>query len=119
MESAKHDLTVIKGSTFKLTITLDAGASPLDLTGFKARAQMREEYESTNAFLTFTSDDSTITLGGVDGTVILKASATNTAAIIVDSGVWDLELVDPTGEVQQVLYGSVTIRQEATRNTNA
>lgn len=118
MDASQYDVVVTKGSTFRLNLVLKSGLTPMDLTGFKARSQMREEYESPDAFLTFNSDDSTILLGGVDGTVKLIASDVNTAAITAESGVWDLELIDPLGEVQQFLYGKVTIRQEATRNTN-
>jgi hypothetical protein len=120
MEAQKYSITVVKGSTFRLNLALTTGAPavPIDLTGYKARSQMRYEYESTDAFLTFTSDDTTLVLGGALGTISMMATATDTAAIDVYSGVWDLELVDPTGDVQQLLYGSVSIRQEATRNEN-
>jgi hypothetical protein len=90
----------------------------MNLGGYKARSQMREDYDSPNAFLTFTTDDGTINIDTVAGKLTMVAMDSDTSAITADSGVWDLELLAPTGDVYPILYGKVYIGQEVTRNSN-
>src|SRR5947209_3763013 len=66
--------------------------SPVDLTGWTARAQVRGHYSDTNPYLDLTTANGGVVLGGVAGTIQLVASASTTAALNFTSGVWDLEL---------------------------
>jgi len=56
-----------------------------------------------------------ITLGGALGTISLDLTAEETAAIIWDRGVYDLELESGDGTVTRLLQGSFTISKEVTK----
>ena len=118
MKALEYDVEVTIGSTFELFLALVSPSGFIDLIDYKARSQMREDYTSTDAFLSFTTDNSSMILGGTKGTIKMFASDVKTAAIRADSGVWDLELVSPTGRVYQIMYGKVIIHPEATRIDN-
>jgi hypothetical protein len=118
MAAGKYNVLVECGATFKLTLILGAAGMPVNLTGYKARAQMREGYDAKEAFLTFTTDDGSIVFDAVAGKVTLIASAAATSAVQVDGGVWDLELVDPLGDVTRLLQGKVVVSPESTKITN-
>jgi hypothetical protein len=118
MQALAYDLVVTVGSTFEFFIGLLSSSGALDLTNYKARSQMREDYSSIDAFLSFTTDNSSIILDPTAGTLKMSASDIQTALIKAESGVWDMELVSPAGKVYQIMYGKVIIHPEATRINN-
>lgn len=112
---AKHNFYVYRGATFSEQIEWkDESGTPVNLTGFTARMHMRETLEAADPFLTLTTENGGITLGGVAGTIELLASATQTTAITATSGVYDLELVSGAN-VTRLLEGLVIISPEVTR----
>ena len=112
---AKHNFYVYRGATFSEQIEWkDESGTPVNLTGFTARLHMREILEASDPFLTLTTENGGITLGGVAGTIQLLASATQTTAIAATSGVYDLELVSGAN-VTRLLEGLVIISPEVTR----
>ena len=112
-----YDLEIQQGATLSLVATWkDSGGTAINLTGYTARMNVRETYSSSSAFLTLTTENGGITLGGSAGTITLSASATTTAALTAPfSGVYDLELVSGGGVVTRLLEGVATISPEVTR----
>ena len=89
--------------------------TPVDLTGCTARMQIRAKIEATSPLLTLTTENGGISLGGTAGTIELLIDADDTAALTWTSGVYDLEIVFPGGQVTRLTYGSVTVSPEVTR----
>ena len=78
--------------------------------------QMRETVESSTPFLTLTTENGGITLGGAAGTINILATAAATSAITATGGVYDLEIVAAdTVTVTRLLEGIVIISPEVTR----
>jgi len=114
---AKHNFYVYRGATFAEQIAWkDENGTAIDLTGFTARMHMRETVDAATPFLTLTTENGGIALGGVAGTVDMLATATITSAIVATAGVYDLELVASDGvTVTRLLEGLVVISPEVTR----
>lgn len=117
---AKLKFTIYQGATFRkrLRWTNKATGTPLDLTGCKARMQVRAEVESTEVLLELTTENGGITLGGTAGTIDFYVGATATAAITWTSGVFDLEIVHPGAlpdDVTRLAQGTVSVSPEVTR----
>jgi hypothetical protein len=114
---AKLKLTIYQGATFRKRLTWSAGtpAVPVDLTGCTARMQVREEVDSDTPLLTLTTENDRITLGDDEGTIDLYVSDEDTADIDWSSGVFDLEIEHPGGEVTRLAEGSVGVSPEVTR----
>ena len=89
--------------------------TPVDLTGCTVRMQIRAKIEATTPLLTLTTENGGISLGGTAGTIELLIDADDTAALTWTSGVYDLEIVFPGGQVTRLTYGSVTVSPEVTR----
>lgn len=115
MESGTYNFTIYQGATFNRVLTWkDSNNTAVNLTGYTARMMIRDCLESDAPFITLTTENGGITLGGAAGTITLSISATATAAITQSQGVYDLELV--TGStVTRLLEGAVTISKEVTR----
>jgi len=68
--------------------------------------QIRPFPQSSTLYYDASSD---ITLGGVAGTISLSIPAATTEGFTWFSGVYDLLLTDPSGNVTRLLSGNVTV----------
>lgn len=117
------NLTMYQGASwdYTLTWTTTAGSvtTPVDLTGYTARMQVRETQSSTATLLSLTSG-SGITLGGTAGTILLEATAATTAGMASSINpqnqfVYDLELISGAGYVTRLVEGNFFLDPEVTR----
>lgn len=107
MSLQEHNITILKGNDVRLEISFkQADGTPLDLTGYTVKSQIRDKAsqdgnliaEFTDAF--FDSDPTT-------GTIVLTLSDTETAAIVQQSGYYDVLLVDAADDARTYLKGAV------------
>lgn len=113
---AKLKLTIYQGATFRKRLVWKTQTGPVNLTGCTARMQVRADISSPTILVNLTTENGCIALGGIDGTIGLLLSAEDTAAIGWESGVWDLEIVHPGGEVTRLAQGGVSVSPEVTRD---
>ena len=115
MTAGFHHFVIEQGATFSKVLTLkDSSDAVVDLTGYaSAEMDLRRNADSSEV-LTLTTGNSRISLGGNAGTVTLTISATDTASMTVDDGVYDLEIVSNSGVVDRVLQGKFIINPEVT-----
>jgi len=115
MTAGTYDITIEQGATFSRVLTYrDSTDALINLTGYTARLQMRESVDSTTTFISLTTENGGITLGGALGTITLAITATASAAITVSQGVYDLELINGA-TITRLVEGSVIINKEVTR----
>lgn len=111
-----HNLTCNQGATFKCTIVwTDPARKPIDLTGYTARMQVRETYESQTVSVELTTENGRISLDPLKGEVNLTIDAESTAELSPGLFVYDLELVSEELEVTRLLEGNFNVRPEVTR----
>ncbi len=109
------NLKIAQGKTLNQQFIYKASGSPVDLTGYTARLQVRAGFDSPSAIINLTTENGGIALGGALGTITLNLSASSTAALSPLVGVYDLELISGSGVVKVLLEGSAIITQEATK----
>lgn len=120
-----QDLNMYQGETFQFTFTYytdDTKTTPVDLTNWSARMQVRQRVSSANPVtgLNLTSPGD-ITLGGAAGTVKVTVEATATAALPLNfskkTWFYDLELEDDSvpAVVTRLAEGKVFAIPEITR----
>ena len=117
MTAKQVDIAIEQGATLTLSITWkNADGTPVDLTGYTAKMQVRWKYVDTNALLTFSSTGGTIVLGGVSGTVDINGMAAVTGVTEPKYGVYDLELTKTsTGFVKRLIQDRALVSPEVTR----
>lgn len=118
MAAAKLKLAIEQGATFRKVLTWKAGtpAVPVDLTGCTARMQIRAEITAATPYVTLTTENGGIALGGVAGTIDILITAVATAAFAWTSGVYDLEIIMSDGiTVHRLAGGAITVSPEVTR----
>lgn len=136
MIAGKYNITCQQGSTFDMQLTLqytnpdypgncaDPDVCPefliWDLTGYTARMQVRKYIDSATTIAELTTQNASsyrITLGNQDpedGTISLFIRAEDTRTILA-SGVYDIEIISPTNEVDRILQGEFILSPEVTR----
>lgn len=115
MPAGTYNIVCDQGATLSRVLTWkNSNDTPVNLTTYTARMQVRENYDASSSVLSLTTENGGITLGGALGTITIVASATATAALTPDSYVYDLELV--TGStVTRLVQGSFTVTPEVTK----
>lgn len=122
------DLVVSQGAdnTYRVRYGTDDGSGTVwaDLTGWAGRAQMRYR-AGGEVWVSLTSDaptghGSSLTLDA-DGYVTIHLHHSETeqpawTAYARRGGVWDLELVNPAGEVVRLVMGKVAVSEDVTRD---
>jgi hypothetical protein len=109
------DLTIQKGATFDRALTYqNADGTPKNLTGYTARMQIRDS--AGGLALELTTENGRISIDGPNGRTTLHLTASETSAITISSGVYDLELVsaEATPTVTRLVEGKVTVTSEVT-----
>jgi hypothetical protein len=116
MPAGIYDMFCEQGATFKSTLSWqDESESPVDLTGYLARMQVRPSVKSTDLVVELTTENSRIVLYPETGRIELSLSAGLTETLPAKKCVYDLELVAPSGEVTRLLQGAFTVSPEVTR----
>ena len=87
--------------------------TPSDLAGHTARMTIRDKVGGAELF-SLTTENARIVLDAGAKTIRLTVSATDTAALTWKKGVFDLEMVGPTGVVTELTSGTVTVTKEIT-----
>lgn len=120
-----HKARVLTANTLELNEVNSAGYNaytsggyvqyytPVDLAGFTARMSIKDKVEGT-VLLSLTTTNGRIAIDNTAKTITLTISATDTAAIDWTEGVYDLEMIDPSGVVTPLLSGIITIQDEVT-----
>jgi hypothetical protein len=93
--------------------------SPVNLTGYTARMQVRRTHKATTPALSLTSPDAGLVINGAAGTITVSVSNAQTSALCLDNDrtqyVYDLEIESGAGLVTKVSRGFFTVLPEATR----
>ena len=104
-----------QGDTLGMLLTWkDEDDSLVDLTGYTARMQLRPSVDSDEITLELTTENGRITLGDAAGTIELDVDATDTAAILVSTYRYDLEMVNGSN-VRKLIKGRFKMLGEVTR----
>ena len=115
MAAATIDLLVDKGATYKKSFIYQTkDRVPIDLTGYTSRMQARQSYQSAATILDL-SDGNGLVITPTEGRIEIIIAADVTQNISVSSGVYDLELVTPSGDVVKLIRGNINFREEVTR----
>lgn len=115
MAAGTYNITCEQGATLNLVLTWrNPDGSPIDVTGYTAKMQVRASKADSTALLTLQTG-SGITLGGAAGTITLNASASATGGIDAGGYVYDLEMTSSDGTVTRLIEGAFTVSGQVTR----
>ena len=117
MTAGFHHFVIEQGATFSKTLTLkDSSDTLINLTGYAGgEMDLRSNHDSSSAYLTLTTSNSRMALGGSAGTVTLTISASDSSALDIQDGVYDLELTDGSSNIYRILEGTFQVRPQVSK----
>lgn len=121
MRAGIYRMNCDQGATFERTLTIynpsvgNASATPVDLTNYSARMQVRPETDASEVMVELTTENGRLTLGGAAGTIDIEIEASVTETFDVD-GVYDLKIYNNAGKVYRVIRGRFVVEPEVTRD---
>lgn len=128
MAAGKYSFTIEQGATLNFEVQYkDSTNTPINLTGYSARMQIRPAYadSTSTVYATLSSsiaaDGTGLNLSGSNGTTPLASgsigvyiSAASSSAFTFDTAKYDLEIVSGA-TVTRLLEGQVKLSKEVTR----
>lgn len=115
MTAGIYNFTMDQGSNWNLNVIYkDANGNPINLTGYTAAMQLRQNYNSDTAVLTLSTSNGGITITGNLGKLFLSATAAQTGGLDAGFYVYDLEITSG-GVVTRIIQGQITVAGEVTR----
>lgn len=116
MSAAIYNTTIDQGATFELEVVYkNSSGTPINLTGYTAALQIRQNYYDTTALLTLTSPSNGIVITGATGTIDITMSSAQTGGLDEGIYVYDLEISSSGGNVTRLIQGQFTVSPEVTR----
>lgn len=126
MRAGTYNFTCEQGSTFTRLIELEEPDlvadptgetfSPIDISGYTARMQIRRTLESSSPMISLTTENNRLVINpGDEANQILINLSDDETSTLTTNGVYDLEIESPGGVVSRILQGTVTVSLEVTR----
>lgn len=141
MPASKYDIKAEQGTTFKLHLQYSTDGVGINLSGFTSRMQVRRSYKNPKILLQL--DTNGVTGGGSTGEFLLGGGVSGTGGIVLNAStigvtgttggiyisinhttmsnvpegrhLYDLELLNSSGEVQRLIEGVFDVPAEITR----
>ena len=112
MAAATYNLVIDQGSDFAIDLVVKESGSVKDLTGYSARAQLRNKKDSSTLAANFTC---TVTSAS-EGKIKMELANSVSTGLTAGRYFYDLEIYT-SGDalVKRLLQGEVTLNQEVTR----
>lgn len=131
MSAGRYPLLLEQGTTIDFEFQYqDSAGTPVDLSGYGARMQIRPSLASTTIYLTLSSslqpDGTGLNMSGsspykspASGSIGVYISACTSSLLTFDEAVYDLEIYVPNSTdcptVSRLLQGPVRLSKEVTR----
>lgn len=118
--ASKLNLVFDQWATFQHTITWkDSDDTPIDVTGYRVRMQVRQTPTATTTLLDFDSADleSGMTIDTLDetGVITIRLSPAVTGALAFTAAEYDLTVTSPDGVVTRLMEGKASVSLGVTR----
>jgi hypothetical protein len=112
MGAATYDLHMDQGSSFTMEFQFTLDGSPLDLTNYLVRAQMRTHKKSSEVAANFVCSVVDATLGKIS----IAISQADREALVASEYLYDIEIyLADESVVQRMLQGKVFVDEGVTR----
>jgi hypothetical protein len=109
-----YNIAIDQGADWYLTVTYQNPAgTPVNLTGYTAALQIRQNFSDANAELTLTTS-SGIFITPSTGTLAIHATAALTLAIGAGAYVYDIKITSSAGIVTRLTQGSFQVNAAVT-----
>lgn len=109
------NLTINKGSGYRINFTLSKDGNSVDLTGYSLRGQIRPSATSSQVLLNMTSANLLLRIDNSNSLIVMNLPESFTRRVSEIYAVYDIELLNPTSDAYKIVTGLITFIPEVTQ----
>jgi hypothetical protein len=113
--TSTKNLTLNKGSGYRITFLLSKNSAPVDLTGYAVRGQIRPSVTSPEVLLDMNSANLLLKIDLTNSSLIMNLPESFTRRVNTTFAVYDIELLNPTSDAYKIVTGIITFNPEVTQ----
>ena len=114
MKPGRYNYRIVQGDTFQNTPVWKINSSPVNVTGYTSKLQVKISVDSTGNILELSTENGRITVGGYDGKFTFYVSPTDTAALTPGNYVYDWQVTAPDTTQTTLMAGAFVITPQVT-----
>lgn len=115
MQPGRFNFRVYQGDTFNTAPAWKINNTYVNVTGYTAKMQVRQDVNSTSVIVELSTANGRIVTGGADGKFTMTLTAAQTTALPPGNYVYDFEVTSPGGVVTKILAGGFSVIAEVTQ----
>lgn len=115
MQPGRFNFSIYQGDTFSTAPAWKINNSYVNVTGYTADMQVRQDVDSASIIVELSTSNGRIVAGTTDGKFTLTLTAAETATLPPGNYVYDLEVTSPGGTVTKILTGGFAVIAEVTQ----
>lgn len=113
--TATKNLTLNKGSSYRIKFLLSQDSNSVNLTGYSLRGQVRPSVSSPIVLLNMTSANLLLAIDNSNSTIVMNLPESFTRRVTGSLAVYDIELLNNVGESSKIVTGLITFIPEITQ----
>jgi hypothetical protein len=113
--TSTHNLTINKGSAYKIIYRVTKAGNPASLTGYSLRGQIRPSASSSEVLLNMTSANLLLQIDLSTSSLIMNFTESFTRRVSQTFAYYDIELINSLAQTSKVAQGLITFIPEITR----
>lgn len=106
--SATRNLTLEKGSGYRITFLLSKDNNSVDLSGYSLRGSIKSSYSSTEVLLNMSSANQLLEINNQSSSIYMFVPESFTRRVSQAFAVYEIELLNPVSESSRIVKGLIT-----------
>lgn len=106
---ATRNLTISKGSSYKIIYLLSKDGSNVNLSGYTLRGVVKPSSSSNDVLLNLSSANLLLEINNTNSQIFMYLKESFTRRLSSSSVVYDIEIINSTGDASKIVTGLITI----------
>lgn len=106
--TATKNLTLNKGSSYRITFLLSKDSNPVNLAGYSLRGVIKKSSSSTDVLLNMTMANKVLKIDNSNSSIVMSLTEGFTQSVSQNFAIYEIELINPTSEVNKIVTGLIT-----------
>lgn len=106
---ATRNLTISKGSSYKIIYLLSKDGSNVNLSGYTLRGVVKPSSSSNDVLLNLSSANLLLEMNNTNSQIFMYLKESFTRRLSSSSVVYDIEIINSTGDASKIVTGLITI----------
>lgn len=106
--TSTQNLTINKGSSYKIIYQLSKDGSSVNLSGHSLRGYIKPSSTSENILLTLNSANFLLEIDNNNSSIIMNLKESFTRRVTVASAIYDIEIINNIGDSSKIITGLIT-----------